>query len=62
MTISVGGGYFDLDNIVVYEATGGKEGHSGDPSSGGMEMKPGNLHVDANNGNNSCVPVLTYSG
>ncbi|KIP10935.1 hypothetical protein PHLGIDRAFT_186302 [Phlebiopsis gigantea 11061_1 CR5-6] len=52
LTMSVGNGYFDLDQVVVYKATGGKEG-SEDASSGGMEMKPGDLHINAANGNNA---------
>lgn len=52
--MSVGYGYFDLDQVVVYKATGGKEG-SEDASSGGMEMKPGDLHINAANGNNAYV-------
>lgn len=59
LTVSLSSkGYFDLDQIVVYQATGGKE-KSGDPSSGGMEMKPSGLHIDASNGNNACVVVIT---
>lgn len=49
-----------MDQVVVYQATGGKE-QSGDPSSGGMETSPDGLRVNAANGNNAYAYIIYIS-
>ncbi|EKM54232.1 uncharacterized protein PHACADRAFT_210048 [Phanerochaete carnosa HHB-10118-sp] len=48
--VSTGNGFFDLDAVVIYQATGGK---SGSYSTGGTAMaNPDDLHVDVSDSNN----------
>lgn len=50
LDISTANGYFDLDTIETYQAAGGNPGSN---STGGMEMQPNNLRVNAANDNSS---------